>query len=266
MKKIFTFLVAFLTTVSGAVWGQSYDDDYNLSNLSNDLEISATSGTYKIQGNTTEHGIIVNGGGSVNITLSGAEVDLSSDQDGAAFRITGNTTVYLTLEGSNKMISGGNHAGIFVDPSATLVITRQSTGSIDAACVSEDEHLQGLVHANGAGIGGSEDQPNFGTIRIEGGTVSARCHTDKDYAHANGAALGGGNGSTSGTIIIVGGTVNAKCSDVRSGVAPDSEQAVGAAIGGGYAGSCTSITILGGDVTASVEAGGQKGFYDRCWT
>ena len=152
------------------------------------------------------------------------------------------------------------HQYTFIVKDIPIKVTSDTRFCENCNSIVEDEHLQGLVHANGAGIGGSEDQPNFGTIRIEGGTVSARCHTDKDYAHANGAALGGGNGSTSGTIIIVGGTVNAKCSDVRSGVAPDSEQAVGAAIGGGYAGSCTSITILGGDVTASVEAGGQKGF------
>lgn len=250
MKKIFTFLVAFLATLSGAVWGQNVS--------SGDVNIT-TAGSYTITGTTENHSISVSGGGVVDITLDNVSVDLSED-NGAAFTITENTTVNLTLTGENKMISGYDYAGIYVETGSTLIITKESTGSIDAACVSEDEHPSHIgKHANGAGIGGSNDNPNFGTIRIEGGTISARCHTDRDAAHANAAGLGGGNGSETGVIIITGGTVTAKCSDNVRGIDLN-QQAVGAAIGGGYAGSCSSITILGGNITASVEAGGQKGF------
>ena len=233
MKKIFTFLVAFLTTVSGAVWGQ---------------ENETYSGSHDA--------IEINGGGIKRITFN----DLTIDAD-AACKISGNTTVYLTLVGTNTLTSNRDNAGIYVEEGSTLIITKESEGaSLTARCFDDNTSYGTMA----AGIGGSNiNNGNFGTIIIEGGTITAICETEGASAHANGAGIGGGTGSTSGIIIIKGGTIKAACIDSfgDNTVGYPNKQAVGAGIGGGYAGTVTAIAILGGNVTAWNE-GCTAGLYN----
>ena len=248
-RKLFTFLVAFLATLSGAVWGQ---DTYNVS--SGPVNIT-TAGNYKITGSTEQNTISVSGGGEVHITLENVSVAVN-EIDGCAFSITGNTTVYLTLAGgpkgdkeyTNLLRSNRDNAGIYVDEGSTLVITKESNGShLKAEAVNKSDLINS--HVNAAGIGGSNNKPNFGTIVIEGGDIEAYSYTNQPAPHANGAGIGGGSHSAKGDIIIKGGMVKAACIDDYGTVYGNpNKHAVGAGIGGGYAGTVSSITILGGIV------------------
>lgn len=249
MRKLFTFLFAFLATLSGAVWGQ---DTYNVS--SGPVNIT-TAGNYKITGSTDQNTISVSGGGEVHITLENVSVAVN-EIDGCAFSITGNTTVYLTLAGgpkgdkeyTNLLRSNRDNAGIYVEEGSTLVITQESNGShLKAEAVNKSDLINS--HVNAAGIGGSNNKPDFGTIVIEGGDIEAYSYTNQPAPHANGAGIGGGSHSTKGDIIIKGGTIKAACIDDFGTVwGNPNKHAVGAGIGGGYEGTVSSITILGGIV------------------
>lgn len=231
MRKLFTFLVAFLATVSGAVWGQTY-------------------------GSEQSDPIVINGG-THDVTLNGVNLNAGNDDDYCAFEITGNATVNLTITGDNYLYSGSNKAGIYVEKGSTLII--DGTGSLHAR--SHESWGDGAGHTDGAGIGGdTRNKGDFGTIWIKGGTITAECITEGDASYARAAGIGGGYGSTEGTIIITGGTVNVHCRDTYDiPLSSINEFAGGAGIGGGYSGTCTSITILGGNITAGALTADNKG-------
>lgn len=258
MRKLFTFLVAFLATVSGTVWGQEHD-------MSKDGTLSITSGgSWIVTGNAGEENsehISVNASGQeVNLTLNNVNINQNGSDVSALEILAG--TVHLNLaEGTtNSMVSGHAHAGIYVAEGATLIIDGE--GSLTAECAKTNGTNNSL--AAGIGGGGSGNDANFGTIWIKGGTVKARSYTSGSDAgvnvHAHGAGIGGGQGSKNGTIIITGGTVNASCEDLDGLLTQGYYHAVGAAIGGGYEGTCTSIVILGGTVNAKnvVSYGGRQ--------
>lgn len=260
MRKLFTFLVAFLATLSGAVWGQEMPQttDWNMSQ-NGQLDITSTEKHYRVTGdapNSNESHILVNLPNStdeVHLTLAGASVNQNNDGNRSALSIQ-KGTVYLHLEDGtvNSMVSGHNRAGIYVSTDATLIIDGE--GSLRAECAKTAGTKNALAAGIGGG-GGGNYSPNFGTIWIKGGNITARSYSDGAEgevigAHAYGAGIGGGQGSSEGTIIITGGTVNASCEDLDGLATPGYFEAYGAGIGGGYNGTCTSITILGGDVTA----------------
>lgn len=248
-RKLFTFLMAFLATVGNAVWGQDLS--------SGDVNITSA-GNYTITGNGgSDHTITVNATGDVNITLNNASANQNGG-DRSAFSIESGT-VHLTLVDENFFISGHANAGIYVAEGATLIIDGE--GSLTAECAKTDGYSSSLA----AGIGGSSDNPSFGTIWIKGGSITARSYSDGQNSgtntHAHGAGIGGGDNSSNGTIIITGGTVNAACEDLDGLVTSGYYAAVGAGIGGGYQGTCDAIVILGGTVTAynTVSHGGNTG-------
>lgn len=258
MRKLFTFLVAFLATLSGAVWGQEHD-------MSKDGTLSITSGgSWIVTGNAGEENsehISVNAPGQeVNLTLNNVNINQNGSDVSALEILAG--TVHLNLaEGTtNSMVSGHAHAGIYVAKGATLIIDGE--GSLTAECAKTNGTNNSL--AAGIGGGGSGNHASFGTIWIKGGTVKARSYTygenGNPNVHAHGAGIGGGEGSSEGTIIITGGTVNASCEDLDGLYTQGYYHAVGAAIGGGYRGTCTSIAILGGTVNAKniVSHGGRQ--------
>ena len=166
MRKLFTFLVAFLATLSGTVWGQEYDS-------------------------SRKEPIIVNNGGIHNITLNGVNIDKRNGADGGcAFSITNNSTVNLTLIGDNKLFSDENNAGIYVEVGSTLIIDGE--GSLHARSQYDYEAPEVGQHTRGAGIGGSESNPSFGTIWIKGGNVIAQSYTTSIGFHADGAGIARG--------------------------------------------------------------------------
>lgn len=161
----------------------------------------------------------------------------------------------VTVNGDVKLILADNctlnaESGIVVTTGNTLEIYAQSGGS-------------GILNATGvydndcsasAGIGGSIESADCGTIHIHGGVINAV--GGSDGKKCGGTGIGGGsngrsNGGSGGSIVIYGGVINA-----------DSGQGwtTGAGIGGGYGayltywntygGDSGDINIFGGSVTA----------------
>ena len=170
--------------------------------------------------------------------------------------IPNGVTVTLNWEGDNKLWSGGERAGINVQPGATLIITGpDNNGSLEVGSFNNSAGVDNY----GAGIGGDKNEPNFGAIIIKSGKVNAyaQVQSGTNSSNAYGAGIGGGyngtTGSTSGSILIEGGTVTAQC-DNRTSTTEG-----GAGIGGGYNGTVENIMITGGTVTGTSENGDDIG-------
>ena len=243
---------------------------------SNTLDITA-GGYYKLIGTESNIQITVSATNPVHITFaSGIHVDASLDNtvkdpdndgsgiwsDRCAMEIASGAHVTLDWEGNAnsrvELSSGGDRAGINVKPQATLVLK----GTHEAALWGTSWNNQDGIYTSGAGIGGDSENPDFGTIIIESGTVVGRCFAQVPNWRAYGAGIGGGfkqgtpdavkNGTPSkeGTIIIKGGNVTGTANYTH----PNntfSTTGRSAAIGGSYAGTCTNIAILGGTVNAT---------------
>ena len=250
------------------------------SEKSRKLTISAP-GSYTLKGSdqltdgkNSNVQITIGTAGTYYITLNNLQVDASLEndlqgydgdpkhEDRCAFQIgDDNETaviVYLSWMGTNKLWSGGDRAGINVKPGATLIVNdADNNGSLEVGCYTNSN---GSTY--GAGIGGDKVNPNFGTIIIESGNITAKneAYTD-EHSMAYGAGIGGGyksdsETSTEGTIIIKGGTVTAECT-AKSPASPNNEY--GAGIGGGKGGTCTNIVIVGGTVKGDSQQGDDLG-------
>ena len=171
-RKLFTFLVAFLATLSGAVWGQT---TINLSTSSVSgsgasieedspfgptIEIKA-SGKYNITGETNKYQVwIEQNVGEVEITLSDVTINLGDERDTyRPIHIQSGNTVTLIIKGTNTVSTGNKEAGITVRMGSSLKI--QGTG---------------ILRAEGwLGIGDADN--TCGNIEIFSGTVVARGKT-----------------------------------------------------------------------------------------
>ncbi|GKH43993.1 hypothetical protein CE91St57_49670 [Lachnospiraceae bacterium] len=200
-----------------------------------------TGGTYGISGtwngnlsadaSNPKAVITVPDGVTVNVTLNGAVIDVSSTNYACAFAVAAGGTANIALTGTNTLASGRYRAGLEVPESATLTIG--GNGSLNAT-----------GGGNGAGIGGGNGGSG-GTIKIKGGTVEATgSYGGAGIGGSGGAGIGGGYSGSGGTIEISGGEVTA-----NGGYG-------GAGIGGGDSGSGGTIEISGGEVTAIGGSGG----------
>lgn len=301
-KRIFTLMMAFLAVASGAVWGQgsitiegtSVTGDgsgwnYDKASNNNVLTIS-TPGSYSISAagdgdNNNNIQIVISKAGEYTISLNNVRTDaqLGDELQGnlddpkfsnhCAFQIGGtdneNVVVTLNWTGRNKFWSSPERAGINVKPGATLILNdADNDGTLEAGSLCNG----GNGHTYGAGIGGDQIEPNFGTIIIENGNINARCESKGDEGSkldAYGAGIGGGYStdsrvSTKGTIIIKGGTIETASWSVDDGSGYSlsnlgNQYSHGAGIGGGRKGTCTNIAILGGNVTANSYSGDDIG-------
>ena len=177
-KRIFTFLVAFLATLSGAVWGQTSSADSPIEiNSSNIDDFTDAEGKEIYLGDR-------NTPGEYYYTLN----NVNYVRDASACQVRPNCIVHLKIEGTNTLQSGQNFPGIFVPTSSTLII--EGDGTLNAICQADYGE-----YAYGAGIGGatvgSGMTADFGTIIIKGGTVNARCNGAAGTAHADAAGIGG---------------------------------------------------------------------------
>ena len=295
MKRIFTFLIAFLAITSGAVWGQNAttiditgitgnrwtnknETNYSVikgadSKPNNNVVTIKSNGTYTIEDTGADKNdksnIQIKFGTSVtevNITLKGVKTNAYLDNglkasskivysDRCAMEIPSGVTVTLNWEGNNKLWSGGDRAGINVKPGATLIIAGPDNGSLEVGSFNNSNNTD----TYGAGIGGDKNEPNFGSIIIKSGTVTAyaQVQSDAENSNAYGAGIGGGyngtTGSTAGSILIEGGNVTALCDNRTSNTEG------GAGIGGGYAGTVSDITIIGGTVSGTSDKGDDIG-------
>lgn len=267
--RFFTFLVSFLTVMSGAVWGQSgngsQDDPWIYDITEGNINIEKP-GYYIINGNSrqTQNVIDVNAiTGKVYITLNNVMIDarkLGARDAGCPFDINPNTDVTIKLKGYNQFVSGYNQAGIHVHVGGKLTITADADDDnhrLHAECLCNEYN----EYARGAGIGGAgpysgnQNAGSFGTIIIEGGKISARSFGQYKGAlieDTEGAGIGGGVKSVHGTIIIKGGDITASCQNDND---LSRRTADAAGIGGGYNGTCDNITILGGKINATSKNG-----------
>jgi Beta helix repeat len=181
---------------------------------------------YLIYGTSTVNTITVNSGMVADVTLSNLNVQVTNRFQ-CAFSVVSNTTMNLSLVGSNFLMSGRYEAGLYVPAGATLNITNGDANGL----------LTVIGGGNAAGIGSGKDKQS-GRISINGGNITA-------VGGAGGAGIGcGDNGGDGGIITIAGGTVVAQGGGLG-------EAGCGAGIGGGNASAGGVITITGGKVTAT---------------
>ena len=190
MKKIFTFLVAFLTTVSGAVWGQTgsgTEEDPWIVNVGSPQEIGSglypaveiegdairlhaggptitdAPRYYKITGETTSNHIDINiysvelGEDEIYLILDDVNITASNPiwvQNPSEAR--SEMHVHIILEGENRLTSTNNSPAILIGNNTNLDIK----GS-------------GALYATGS-VGIGNDNGIVGDITITGGTIVAR--------------------------------------------------------------------------------------------
>ncbi len=210
-------------------------------------------GSYLVNGGgiQTENRIRVSTGVIASVTLNNVNINVN-----LPFEVGGTASVTMILkdDSNNIFSSWGGHAGIRVQPSATLTITTdgQSLGNGSLSAYGGPDTSSN--HAC-AGIGGSELEAS-GTIIIDGGTILAKGgdgRTPGAWRGPGAAGIGGATGSSCGDITINGGIITA----IGGGINPE-----GAGIGGGssdpsrYTGK---ITINGGTVRAYSGQVGDSG-------
>ena len=156
---------------------------------------------------------------TANVTLENVNIDTGTRGE-AAITASGEGNVNIELDGTNRVQSGYEHAGVEKKGDGTLTITDEN----------KDGSLTATGGNGGAGIGGGSGGSGS-NITIEGGKIEAN-------GGNFGAGIGGGQGGSGSGITIKGGNVTAQSSWS------------GAGIGGGGGGSGNNITISDGEVTA----------------
>ncbi|MBD5137701.1 MAG: hypothetical protein HDT39_17475, partial [Lachnospiraceae bacterium] len=168
--------------------------------------------------------------------------------------VTGTVTIEkpITVSGDVNLILADGctlnaEQGIVVTENNSLTIYAQASGTGTLNAIGVLNYNTSTCSVS-AGIGGSAENPNSGTVTIHGGVINATGGGDSTSVSA--AGIGGGvpqlgNGGNSGTIKIYGGTITA---NNGSGIT------TGAGIGGGAGnlagGAGSNIIIYGGNVTA----------------
>lgn len=183
MRKLFTFLVAFLATLSGTVWGQKkYDKEINLSLLTTSFEIKDNS-SYRFYGKNS-HGIIVDRGKTPVITLDGVEITVH----GSAIILDGGAKPTFILKGVNKIVS---------EEGAAIRVARDAEGKLRTGIVFS-EASTGLLNIqmnNGGTAIGVKTAGQCGDIIINGGTIQTNgkinngATLDRDFAMSGNAVL-----------------------------------------------------------------------------
>ena len=163
-----------------------------------------------ITGSSTENTVTINAekDQTANVTLSGANIDVSSEGK-AAVTTTGEGNVSIELNGDNTLKSGKGHAGL----------EKKNGGKLTIADEDKNGKLTAEGGQYGAGIGGGKGDGS--DITISGGEVRAT-------GGGNGAGIGGGC-YRDGNNITVSGDAKLK---VQGGVEDDTDGA-GAGIGNG---------------------------------
>lgn len=167
---------------------------------------------------------------TANVTLENVNIDTGAT-GGAAITTSGEGNVNIELDGTNRVQSGENHAGVEKKDNGTLTITDEN----------KDGSLTATGGNRGAGIGGGNGGSGS-NITVSGGEVTA-------IGGAQGAGIGGGNGGSGSGITVSGGEVTATGngkSDPSGNISNS-----GAGIGGGAGGSGSKITIKNGKVEAT---------------
>ena len=185
-RRFFTFLMAFLATLSGAVWAQRAqtltDGTHQLSSMSGEYTING--GTHTLTG-TANADVWFTITADATITLENANFGCSRtqgmlDQNVSPFHLNNGVSVEMTLVGENIIESKeyttnvlvasftARAAGIYVPGDATLTFTENSTGSLTVT----GRVGIGTNFSPGLSEWLGEDG-SCGNIVVEGGTVHA---------------------------------------------------------------------------------------------
>ena len=164
-------------TVTGGTEGT----DYSYTNDGKRVMV-LTGKPLTISGRPGAASVVVAEGVEANLTLDNATINTPA---GAAIHVFSGAKLNLTVVGNNTLTGTADYAGIDVSVGETLVITKESTGTLNVTGGKD-----------GAAIGGDKGQSG-GTIIIRGGTVKATSHNS-----GAGAGIGGGFIGNGGTILI----------------------------------------------------------------
>ena len=186
-------------------------------------QVNVSDGAPVIKGSSTENTVTINAekDQTANVTLSGANIDVSGKSEAAVTTTTGDGNVSIELNGSNALKSGHSHAGL----------EKNNDGNLTIQDKDKDGSLNAKGGQDGAGIGGGSSGAGS-DITITGGKVTAQ---GGNY----GAGIGGGAYGNGSDITVTGGEVTANSGNY------------GAGIGGGGWGNGNNISISGGKVTAT---------------
>lgn len=165
-RKLFTFLVAFLATLSGVVWGQgSASSPIELGKDSPTLKITDSSETWYITtkpGETNTAGIRIDGG---NPTIHLIDVNMSAG--GSAIVLENNTNTTLVLEGVSTITSEGTDAAIRVPNdggrNSCSTLTIEGTGILTINTKENNDYAIGRSGLDWAGSG---------SVYFDGGTIN----------------------------------------------------------------------------------------------
>lgn len=204
-----------ITSTEKLVEGTDFIYDENGITILTDKPVTVSNSYEYVVSNDT---ITVGDGVSANITLENVNIDVSDEDDAAAFKIEtgskGNVTV--TLSGENTLKSGKNCAGL------------QKSGTNGTLSINGSGKLTAEGGSGGAGIGGGYNA-NGVNITAEGGAITAT-------GGQGGAGIGGGCLGSGKNITIKGFTGSVTSNDSIPTVtvtATGGENSAG--IGGGFA-------------------------------
>ncbi len=246
-------LMMALRTGTSATYGDfavSIDEDGAAPTYTDGILTFGTAGEYTVgmadNKTSTTNRIVVTS--AANITLDGVNIDVSSTENAAAFKITDTAgAVKLTIaDGSVNTLKSGNYcAGLQKDTTAAgTMLTITGTGTLNATGGSRGAGIGGTAAATGGGAAGSYITISGGTVTATGGYLAAGIGGGGDKSGST-TNYGGGSGSH---ITISGGTVTANGGYWSAGIGGGSGHNFQAG------GSGSHITISGGTVTAT---GGQ---------
>ena len=185
-RKVFTLLMAFLTTVGNAVWAENISPSDAKKESPFDLsEESATitsGGEYWIKcSSQTDNGIVVSGC-DPTIYLVGININVS----GSAIEIKNTANPTFVLIGENKITSAGNiiahtqsKAAIDIASLSSMTISEESTGVLEIEMTSDRGGEQVAI-----GAGGTGRASDSGSLTVNGGTIVTNGYLGGFYNHA----------------------------------------------------------------------------------
>lgn len=157
-RKLFTFLVAFLATLSGAVWGQQQPSEVVLQESDKKAPVLGD-GIYHVTG-SNKKGIEIKGGTSPTIILDGIKIEVT----GAAIEVDMQAKPTFILKGTNTIVSEKGPA-ISVPLDFSTQATFKGDGLLEIKMGKADKVAIGNA---GDGLGLPH---TCGNVFIEGGTI-----------------------------------------------------------------------------------------------
>ncbi len=218
-RKLFTFLVAFLATLSGAVWGQEQNPiEVNLNNYNDEPYLIEDNGIYHVFG-SNEKGIEIDRKASPTIILDGIKIDVT----GTAIEVKGEAQPTFILKGENS-IQSENGPAISVPHDVSTKATFQGDGLLEITMQGGNDKIA-MGSSEGGGLG-----VTCGNIIIEGGTIKTN--------GTLGNFLTGRKFTLTGNGVLI-------CSKINDG-ALDNRELTGGIL---FEGENTMIGTMYGDVT-----------------